>query len=382
LNKFGFFAHPSLSAEQGGRSGNYGLLDQIAALEWIRDNISEFGGDPGCVTIAGISAGASSVSLLMGSPAARGLFHRAIAESGGSFGPVLARTSCGDAWQHLAGAELSGKNWADRFKLSDVTSLRAIDAADIKAASAPDWTDNDGVFDAAQPIVDGVVLKEGSFALFAAGRQAPVPLLVGSAANEDLLVPLSPTLEAYERDVVRIYGKWAPEFKALYPASTDAEAMAATMKANAHRLFTWQNWTMAKLHAAAGHDTYYFRFQMAPPVPAGRHPEQALPRPLGAFHGASMFYSFQNFHTRDWPWRSEDFALSKAMMEAWTAFARTGKPVSRGLPRWPGFDPKEPRVMLLDATPKMGPVPDQPFVDFWSRFNAARSEDPLTTTAA
>ena len=382
LNKFGFLAHPALSAEQGGRSGNYGLLDQIAALEWIRDNIAEFGGDPDCVTIAGISAGASSVSLLMASPRARGLFHRAICESGGSFGPVLSRTACGDAWQHLAGAEASGQTWADRLEVSDTAALRAMSAAEIKAASEPDWTDNEGVFDAAQPIVDGVVLEEGSFAHFAAGRQAPVPLLVGSAANEDLLVPFSPTLEVYERDVARSYGEWAPAFKALYPASTDAEAVAASMKANSHRLFTWQNWTMARLHAAAGHDTYYYRFQMVPPVPPGRHPEQALPRPLGAFHGASMFYSFQNFDARDWPWRSEDFALSQAMVEAWTTFARTGKPVSVQLPQWQRFDPSEPRVMLLDAEPKISAVPDQPFIEFWNKFNAARSDSALAPATA
>lgn len=374
LNKFGFFAHPALSVEQGGRSGNYGLLDQIAALEWIRDNIAEFGGDPHCVTIAGISAGASSVSLLMASPTARGLFHRVICESGGSFGPVCSRTSCGDAWQHLAGAEASGKAWADRLGASEMASLRALSADQVKAASETEWTDNDGVFDAAQPIIDGAVLETGSFDVFTAGNQAPVPLLVGSAANEDLLVPLSPSLEAYESDLGRIYGKWAPQFKALYPASTDAEAMGASMKANAHRLFSWQNWVMARLHAAAGHDTYYYRFEMEPPVPPGMHPEQALPRPIGAFHGASMFYIFQNFGTREWPWRQEDYALSRALVDAWLHFARHGKPVSSGLPEWPCFHPGAQQVMRLGAQPRLETVPDRPYLDFWEAFNAWRRE--------
>lgn len=377
LNKFGFLAHPALSAEQGGRSGNYGLLDQIAALEWIRDNIAKFGGDPECVTIAGISAGASSVSLLMASPLARGLFHRAICESGGSFGPVAERTSCGDAWQHLRGAEASGQKWADSLGLKDAASLRALSAEEIKVASETDWTDNYGVFDAAQPIVDGAVLEAGSREIFGAGRQAPVPLLVGSAANEDLLVPFSPSLEAYESDGARIYGNHAAEFKRVYPASTDAEAIASSMKANAHRLFTWQNWTMAKLHAAAGYDTYYYRFQMEPPVPENMHPEQALPRPIGAFHGASMFYTFQNFDKRNWPWREEDVALSQAMVEAWVSFARDGKPSSAKLPEWPRFDQNAPRVMQLDARPALGAVPDQPYLDFWDAFNAARGKDLL-----
>ncbi len=377
LNKFGFLAHPVLSAEQGGRSGNYGLLDQIAALEWIRDNIAEFGGDPGCVTIGGISAGASSVSLLMTSPLARGLFHRAICESGGSFGPVTNRTFCGDAWQHLVGAEASGKSWADAMGVHDTASLRTLTADEVKAASETDWTDNDGVFDAAQPIVDGVVLEAGSYEVFSAGRQAPVPLLVGSAANEDLLVPFSPTLEAFENDVTRIYGEWATEFKRLYPASTDAEAIASSMKANSHRLFTWQNWTMARLHAEAGYDTYYYRFQMEPPVPPGMHPEQALPRPIGAFHGASMFYTFQNFDKRAWPWRPEDLSLAKAMVEAWISFARTGKPATDKLPQWPRFDQQAPRVMQLDAQPGLGALPDQAYVNFWDMFNAARSRSAL-----
>lgn len=372
LNKFGFFAHPALSAEQGGRSGNYGLLDQIAALEWIRDNIAAFGGDPECVTIAGISAGASSVSLLMASPLAHNLFHRVICESGGSFGPVAARTSCGDAWQHLAGAEASGKTWADGLGGGDMASLRSLSADQVKAASETEWTDNDGVFDAAQPIVDGIVLNAGSFETFTAGQQAPVPLLVGSAANEDLLVPLSPSLDAYESDVGRIYGKWAADFKRLYPASTDAEAMAATMKANSHRLFTWQNWVMARLHAGAGHKTYYYRFELEPPVPPAMHPEQALPRPTGAFHGASMFYTFRNFGTRAWPWRPEDFDLSRSLVDAWVHFARHGTPIADGIPEWPCFDPKAQRVMRLGAQPQLGLVPDQPYLDFWEAFNAAR----------
>lgn len=372
LGKLGFLAHPALSAEQGGYSGNYGLLDQIAALEWIRDNIAAFGGDPNCVTIAGISAGASSVSLLMAAPRANGLFHRVICESGGSFGPVMPHTACGDAWQDLASAERSGERWAEGLRLTTTAQLRAMTIDDIRASSAPDWSDNNGVFDAAQPIVDGMILPEGAASCFTQGKQARVPLLCGSVANEDLLVPCSMSLEAYERDVPAIYGHLADEFRALYPATTDSEAMSATMKANSHRLFTWQNETMARLHSAAGNETYYYRFEMVPPVPADRYPEQAMPRPLGAFHGASMFYTFRQFGLRDWPWSDADFALSDRMIEAWVAFARTGRPTAVGLPEWPCYDEGTPQVMALNAQPALQAIPDQQYLRFWQRFNTER----------
>ncbi|NPT60862.1 carboxylesterase/lipase family protein [Paraburkholderia elongata] len=373
LAKLGFLAHPQLSVESDeGISGNYGLLDQIAALQWVRDNIAEFGGDPGCVTIFGISAGASSVSLLMASPRARGLFHRAIAESGGSFGTVAEDSGVADRWQTLAAATRSGKAWADGIAGGAKLDIRTLDVDTIRTASSVDGTNMQGIFDAAQPIVDGAVLPAGSYQIFESRQQAAVPLLVGSVANEDLVIGFSPNLTAYRAYVQAEYGDSAERFLALYPAATDAEAIAASLKANSHRVFTWQNWTWAHLHAAAGHDVYYYQFQKAPPVPADSYDEQAFPRPLGAFHCSSIFFSFDRFSLRNWPWQPGDYVLGKTIRAAWVEFARTGRPAAKGLPDWPAFDPAAPRVMALNDEIGLTHVPWLEHLHYWDAHYGAR----------
>ncbi|MGF6598127.1 para-nitrobenzyl esterase [Paraburkholderia sp. GAS448] len=373
LAKLGFLAHPQLSAENDeGISGNYGLLDQIAALQWVRDNIAEFGGDPGCVTIFGISAGASSVSLLMASPRARGLFHRAIAESGGSFGTVGENTGVADRWQTLTSATRSGKAWTDGISGGARVDIRTFDVDTIRAASNVDGTNMQGIFDAAQPIVDGSVLPAGSYQIFENRKQAAVPLLVGSVANEDLVIGFSPNLSTYRAYIQAEYGASAERFLALYPAATDAEAIAASLKANSHRVFTWQNWTWAHLHAAAGHDVYYYQFQAVPPVPPDSYDEQAFPRPLGAFHCSSIFFSFDRFSLRDWPWQPADRVLGKTIRAAWVEFARTARPAAKGLPDWPVFDPTAPRVMALNHESGLTNVPWLDHLRFWDAHYAAQ----------
>jgi para-nitrobenzyl esterase len=375
VSRLGFLAHPELSEEDAdGVSGNYGLLDQIRALEWVRDNIAGFGGDPDCVTIFGVSSGASSVSLLMTSPVARGLFHRAIAESGASFGPIAETTGVGDQWQTLGAAMHSGQAWAESIGSPRLADLRSLDPSRIREASVGHRSDRRGVFDASRPVIDGKTLTDGSYSLFLERRQAQVPLLVGSAANEGLaMITFASDCATYLSQSRDEHGSNLAEFLSLYPASDDREAIASGLKANGHRLFTWQNWTWARLHAAAGNDVYYYRFEQSPPVPENRYVQQELPRALGAFHGASIFYSFNRFHLRpDWPWSEHDRLLSTTLVEAWIHFARSGRPKSNGLPEWPVFEPNNPVLMSLGESLEMRGVPDLIYLRFWDKYYAMR----------
>lgn len=352
LSRLGFLALPELSGWDGS-SGNYGVLDQVAVLEWVRDNIAAFGGDPACVTIFGISSGASSVSLLMASPAARGLFHRAIAESGGSFGPVGETTGIGDTWQTLEAAERSGEAWARSIGAAWLGDLCSLDATRVRTASILDSTDTQGLFNACRPVIDGRVLIAGSREVFAAREQANVPLLVGSAGNESLGTGFAKDLAAYIGQARREHGADFDEFISLYPAATDTEAVGAALFSNGHRLFSWQNWIWANMHAAAGHPVYYYRFEKAPPAAA---------------HGASIFYSFSRFDLRrNWSWQPNDWELSDALVRTWIDFARTGRTGPSGGVDWPRFDPAVPRVMRIGATWDLGDIPEQRYLDFWDR---------------
>jgi para-nitrobenzyl esterase len=370
LSRLGFLPLAELSEENAdGVSGNYGLLDQIAALEWIRDNIAAFGGDPGCVTLFGVSSGASSASLLMASPAAHGLFHRVIAESGGSFGPVGDRTGIGDRWQTLRSAERSGAAWAASIGAPRVHDLRALSVDRIRSASVVHRNDTAGVFDACRPVIDGKLLIDSTRRVFEAGRQARVPLLVGYAGNESLGTAVVRDLGAYLAQAASEHGQNLEEFLALYPAGTDHEAAASALHANGHRLFTWQSWAWAKLHAAAGNEVYYYRFQKAPPVPESEQPHAGPDYCPGAYHGASIFYSFRRFELRShWPWQRDDFEVSTTLVEAWAHFARTGRPRASGLADWPVFNVDNPKIMLIGAAPSLGEIPERRYLDFWDRF--------------
>ncbi len=359
LGLLGFLAHPALSDEQGAEAGNYGLFDQIAVLCWVRANIAQFGGDPACVTLFGLSSGASSISLLMASPHADGLFHRVIAESGGSFGPMSDTTGIGDCWQTRESAERSGAAWANALGVTTLEALRELPADSIRASTGLARDPRSGIFDGRRPFIGGHGLVASTSDRFRTGLQAQVPVLAGYAAREELFLGKADAAASYRERAESEFGTRSERFLRFYPAADAQEAARSETRATGHRLFTWQAWAMAMLHARSGHPVYLYRFEQAPPSTGD----------AGAFHGASIFYLFDRFGLRpDFAWRQEDHALSASMIDAWMAFARTGAPQSRLLPHWPRFDPQAPRAMRLREDSVVDQVCEQAALNFWSEF--------------
>jgi len=335
---FGFLAHPELTAESPQRaSGNYGLLDQAAALRWVRRNAVAFGGDPGNVTVFGQSAGAHSVNHLLASPLARGLFHRAAAQSYG-FGPRMSA---------LAEGEREGAEFARRLGAPGIAALRARPAQELLETRAAMW-----------PIVDGWMLPEATPAVFAQGRQAPVPLLLGWNADEGTTFPHATTVASHEQMVRRRYGDAADRVLEAYPARDDAGANRASKALFGDATFAWTTWTAARLHARAGHATFLYHFRHPQPLfPGQSYAEIDSPDGLGTFHSSEYPYVFGTLATLTRAWTGADRALSERMGGTWAAFAATGSPNGPGLPEWSRFGDAEESVMHLGDHTGPGPVP-------------------------
>ncbi|MGZ5835236.1 MAG: carboxylesterase/lipase family protein [Xanthobacteraceae bacterium] len=382
LGRLGFLAHPELTQESG-FSGNYGLLDQIAALKWVQRNISSFGGDPSRVTIFGQSAGSISCSVLMASPLAKGLFQRVIGQSGALFGPVKDTCDTGDSIQSLAAAERMGLSFAQGLGARSLAELRAIPAKDIQLTARRGGTgsgaNNDpanperGVFDMNWPILDGHVLPRSPYEIFSAGQQNDVPLLLGTVTNEGATMPSVPTREAFSAQAHAEFGDRAEQLLALFPAVTDDEARIASRTAFSYRNFYWQNWTWANLQAQTGKShVYYYQFSHAPPIPpAARYAETAT-HEFGAFHCAEIPYVFRNLAVRDWNWTENDRGLSKVISSYWLNFAAGGDPNGPSLFAWPKFDHASQMTMEFGDTARVASIAHLPRLEFWGTFYAAK----------
>lgn len=373
LGRLGFLAHPALSAEQPYRaSGNYGHLDQIAALQWVRKNIAAFGGNPDCVTVFGQSAGASSVCILSASPLARGLFHRAIGQSGGAF--------FAQALPTLDHAERSGVKFAAALECRSADDLRAQPAGTIqfhdRGGPAADIYDSNaaGSIDRATawPVIDGHLLPACVRAVFEDGNQADVPLLTGSTADEGSTQPSASSLAAYLHDTELEYGSDGDRFLALFPAASDQEAIDSSRRALGSRLFNWENRTWAEAHRrTASCEVYLYHFGQAPPKP--RQGERGdLSRDIGAFHTAEIPYVFRTLDARPWRWTAKDYELSDIVSRYWTNFARTGNPNGAGLDCWPAFDPARPSTLHLGHCSCVGEAPFKDVLDFWTATDRQR----------
>jgi para-nitrobenzyl esterase len=342
LGVFGFLATADMAKEANGAAGNYGLLDMVAALQWVKANINKFGGDPENVTIFGESAGSFAVSTLMASPAAKGLFQKAIGESGGALGRGL-------GYDSLEAREKADGAWVASLGVNSLAELRALSTEKILDATK-------GKRGGFSPDVDGRLLTEPVADTYAAGRQAHVPLLAGWNRDEGSANGM--TAEKWKALADKQFAERAAEFLSVYGGDTDEQAARSAADYNGDSFIAFGTWKWIEAHRKTGESPIYrYHFELAA-LPSKFHPGTA------AFHSDDIEYVFGTLDTRPGETvRPEDRTLSEQMMSYWTNFAKTGDPNGPGLPAWPKYD-KDDSLIHLDSTITSGPDTLRPRYEF------------------
>lgn len=314
VGAIGFLAHPELTAEGGGTSGNYGIMDQVAALKWVKENIAAFGGDPDQVTIAGQSAGSMSINCLVATPAAKGLFQRAIAQSGGLFG--------GLSFRGLKAAEEQGVAFQKKLNAKSIAELRALPADSILHASG-------GGGLAFSPIMDGKFLPADPAKAFSEGNFNNVNLMTGWVLGDGgLFGPTKTDKAGFEKTVNERYGAKADKVLAILPHATDEEATASNGNLTLVSFAVASSYRLAEFNRMT---SYVYEFSHVPTDKPG------FPN-YGAFHTAEVPFAMGNLHTWIRPWKQLDYDVEKTMSAYWVNFIKTGDPNGAGLPKWEPFN--------------------------------------------
>jgi len=344
LGAIGFLAHPELTHENGKSSGNYGLFDVIAALKWVRANIVQFGGDPTRVTIFGGSAGGLAVGLLAGAPAARGLYARAIAQSGSGFVPVQKNDPEHQASPYtLSGAEKDGQSFFKLLGVSDLKSARRVSAEAILKASQAEQRSAVGV-----AIIDGDLVRGYNIQLFQEKRFNDTPILVGFTSDEDGDPPAQTSMDSLKTEI----GHWPcenPQTQAAmataYPHATDAQARTAIRYLHRDFGVAWPIWTWARLETTHGHNpAYVYVFDV-----------HDRGHSMGAPHASDYPYVFGNFPKTP---AARDEATSALIRRYWVNFATHGDPNGPGLPVWKRFEERSQAAMVFDDQPHSRRLPN------------------------
>lgn len=358
---FGLLTHPDLTLESEHKfSGNYALLDDIAALQWVRANIAAFGGDPDNVTLFGQSAGAYHASRLMASPLAKGLFKRVIASSGGDFSPSGTK----EGFPTLPQAEQAGVDYLARFGATSIAEMRRISADRIVAMDVANRNAG-GVSGFNRANIDGYVVPKDVHQLFSEGQQTDVDVLLGFTADEGMNTVAPKDAKTFSDIVTNRFGVLSERALALFPAS-DSEAARSQVRMHTAEV-AWRMTTWARMQTVSGKNgVFVFRFARVPPF-------QPYKNLRAAGHGAELSYVFGYppgfaFFFLEAPWKAwRDAQLMDQIQTYWTNFAKTGDPNGKGLPTWPAF--KEDQLLDFGAQTAAIPLPsrneEQLFSDYF-----------------